>query len=221
VQLGRPAGAPAPLSLWDVENVPAHVTNVLRSWQAPRGARLSVDQEIRVLAYLLETCWEISGLEDDARTERWVWTVAGFIRPTTPGEPYEPIKAPQLAEQWEAVELLAEINRRMPERVKWPRVEMVRPTGAYDPSRGLSFSTYSYRLLTLRIADWYRQDPEFRDTRYGNGEQLISLEALVAQEHDSDDGWIDRYAPDGVDELNRAAFTPAYEEADLNAALGR
>jgi hypothetical protein len=34
----------------------------------------------------------------------------------------------------------------------------------YDPTRGLAFSTYAYRICRLRIADWYRA--EFKDPRW-------------------------------------------------------
>jgi DNA-directed RNA polymerase specialized sigma24 family protein len=35
----------------------------------------------------------------------------------------------------------------------------------YDPSKGLSFSTYAYRMMRLRLADWYRE--QFGDSRHG------------------------------------------------------
>lgn len=44
----------------------------------------------------------------------------------------------------------------------------------FDPARGLSFSTYAYRTLKLRVVDWYRH--EFGDSRYGQRPQVLSLD---------------------------------------------
>jgi len=38
----------------------------------------------------------------------------------------------------------------------------------YDPSRGLAFSTYCYRILRLRVVDWYRAT--YGDARFGKQE---------------------------------------------------
>lgn len=55
----------------------------------------------------------------------------------------------------------------------------------FDPARGLSFSTYCYRLLKLRVVDWYRH--EFGDTRYGERPQVLSLDARPRRGASSDD----------------------------------
>lgn len=49
----------------------------------------------------------------------------------------------------------------------------------FDPARGLSFSTYAYRLLRLRVVDWYRS--EFGDSRYGERPTVLSLDAPIAR----------------------------------------
>lgn len=48
----------------------------------------------------------------------------------------------------------------------------------FDPARGLSFSTYAYRLLKLRVVDWYRS--EFGDSRYGERPTVLSLDAPMS-----------------------------------------
>jgi Sigma-70 region 2 len=53
----------------------------------------------------------------------------------------------------------------------------------FDPGRGLSFSTYCYRTLKLRIVDWYRH--EFGDSRYGERPQVLSLDGPGARSSDS------------------------------------
>lgn len=108
------------------------------------------------------------------------------------------------------------------------RVDCVRPRSAYMPGRGLSFSSYSRRILTLQIADWYRSDPEFGDTRYGNGERPESIEELAERawrdrDHDGD-SFLDRHGPGGrldfLDELNRHAYQDSFEEVLTREAVG-
>lgn len=43
----------------------------------------------------------------------------------------------------------------------------------YDPDRGLSFSTYSYRTLRRRYTDWLRKTRG--DSRYGNDGREVSV----------------------------------------------
>lgn len=67
----------------------------------------------------------------------------------------------------------------------------------YDPSRGLSFSTYAYRMLSLRVADWYRAT--FGDNRRRKRQvQLVSLDGIKYNEPSAtEDGYaavLDRLA---------------------------
>lgn len=47
----------------------------------------------------------------------------------------------------------------------------------YDPSKGLSFSTYATRTLKLRVVDWYRG--RFGDSRYSQQQPTLSLDSLA------------------------------------------
>lgn len=47
----------------------------------------------------------------------------------------------------------------------------------YDPTKGLSFSTYATRTLALRVVDWYRD--RFGDSRYGGSKPALSLDLLA------------------------------------------
>ncbi len=48
----------------------------------------------------------------------------------------------------------------------------------YDPSKGLSFSTYATRIMMLRVTDWYRD--HFGDSRYSGSRPTLSLDLLAA-----------------------------------------
>lgn len=59
----------------------------------------------------------------------------------------------------------------------------------YDDSRGLAFSTYSYRILRLRVVDWYRA--RFSDQRFGGEDKRnidfpVSLDAAADGSADGD-----------------------------------
>jgi len=45
----------------------------------------------------------------------------------------------------------------------------------YDPGKGVAFSTYAYRILRLRVVDWYRG--RFEQSRGGRRVELIPLDA--------------------------------------------
>lgn len=95
----------------------------------------------------------------------------------------------------------------------------------YEPTSTLSFSTFSRRLLPLRLVQWYRDT--FGDARYGQNGREVSYDALVArraEEGDDDAGWLDRNSPgarsDRVDELHRGAHTDSIDDLLTRAAIG-
>lgn len=217
--------------LWDVANCEAHVRATLDATLKAAGARLNGAQYERAFAFLLAKCWELSGLEGDGKTLRYVFEVHGFLVPRRLGGEFKPIfnqeKPPQFPHRETAEKVLEELQRRA--RVCFPRIERVRPRGAYDPGHGLSFSTYSRRILSQRVWDWYRSDPEFGDTRYeSRREREESLEALAMRRRGDEDGdgsFLDRYGPgarlDHIDELNLPAYRIEFEEVLTIAAIGR
>jgi hypothetical protein len=206
--------------LWDVDNVEAHVHATLDAALEQKGARLNTLQYQRAFAFMWLLCWEISGLDDDGVGLRWVWEVRGFYAPRSLVDGFTPIKLQQFTERDSAEIALELLRQRAP--LVLTSIEKVRPRSAYDPSRGLKFTTYSRRMMTKRLPDWYRSDPEFGDNRYG-GNRLtreMSLEGLADQRR-FDDGaddasFLDRNSPgsrlDFVDELNRHAYHEDLEE---------
>jgi len=82
----------------------------------------------------------------------------------------------------------------------------------YDPSRGLAFSTYCWRILRLRIVDYYRA--RFSDQRFGGEEKrnvdfAVSLDAAADGSVDGDPlgatlpGGTGDFAPDSPTDLLR------------------
>jgi hypothetical protein len=216
-----------PLKLWDVDNTEAHVRKALAAGLTDLRARLDPAQELRLFTHLWLLCWRLSGLEADAKTERDAWEVRGFLSPRGPMEPYELIKLPQFRTEASAGVALVAITWER--KVAFAKVEKVRPTGAYDKTRGISFSTYSFRILKLRVIDWYRSDPEFGDRRYSKGQRAEeSLEALAERLSEdtarADDSGLARYEPAGrlgfIDDLNRNAYQDSIEEVVCRAAIG-
>jgi hypothetical protein len=150
--------------VWDVANGEAHVRATLDAWLDDNGAYLGPNQYARALQSLLIVFWQLSGLEHDWKTLRYVWEVRGFIAPSYFGDDFLKLKPMQFTTEERAHAALATLKKR--HRICLEVIARVRPRGAYDPSFGQAFSTYSRRILTFRIADWYRSDEEFGDTRY-------------------------------------------------------
>jgi hypothetical protein len=206
--------------LWDVDNVEAHVRASLDAALEAKGARLNAKQYQRAFAFMWSLCWELSGLEDDGKTLRWMWEVQGFVAPRGPLEEFRPIKLRQLPSERSAELALEQIQRR--HQTVFASVVKVRPRGSWDRRFGLAFATYSRRMIAKRVPDWYRTDPEFGDDRYG-GNRLtreISYEGLAEQRHQddgaNDSSFLDRHSPGSrlefVDELNRHAYQESLEE---------
>lgn len=138
------------------------------------GARLDADKYADVLTYLLETCWELSGL-DAAGEPRRGWRVRCALDP----EELEAGDGEDLGWYVDEHEAWAIADARAAgEPGAIVAVEEAPPPGAYDPELGLAFSTYSRRILKLRVVDWYRRT--FGDSRYEGGRRTeVSLEALA------------------------------------------
>jgi hypothetical protein len=218
--------APRGQRVWDVANGVAHVRATLDAWLDEKGAYLDPDLKARALQSLLIVFWQLSGFEHDWKTPRYVWELRGFRPPTRRDDGFVALNPMQFLTEERAYAALAVLQTRR--AIILAVIEMARPRGAYDPSYGQAFSTYSRRILTFRIADWYRSDEDFGDTRYeGNRGREESLEALADRRRrdDGDDaGFLDRYSPgsrlDHVDELNRHAYQEPIEEVLNNAAVG-
>lgn len=198
----------------------------LDAWLDDKGAYLGPNQYARALQSLLIVFWQLSGFEHDWKTLRYVWEVRGFLPPTRLDDNFVALEPMQFLTEERAHAALATLQASR--GIVLAVVEKVRPRGAYDPRFGQAFSTYSRRILTFRIADWYRSDEEFGDTRYeANRGREESLEALAERRRrdDGDDAnFLDRYSPgsrlDFVDELNRHAYHDPIEEVLTNAAVG-
>jgi len=206
--------------LWDVDNVEAHVHATLDAALDQKRARLNPQQYQRAFAFMWSLCWELSGLESDGRTERWVWEVQGFYAPRGRLDGFTPIKLQQFPRPESAQIALERLQQRA--QLVLTSIETVRPRGAYDSSHGIAFVTYSRRVMMKRLPDWYRGDPEFGDNRYAGSrlEREISYEALAERRArdagESDGGFLDRHGPGSrlefVDELNPHAYQESVEE---------
>jgi hypothetical protein len=212
----------ATFSLWDVRDVELHVRALLDQGLRANGtAYLSPAMYERVLTFLIEKCWELSGLTaltGDTKKLRYVWEVRGFRAPRGPLEPYKPIKLPQFLRMPEAEAALATLATTS--TLAFTSIVVARPRGAYDPERGLAFCTYSRGILTKRITDWFRS--ELGDSRYQSGRRNeLSLDSLVEQWEQRNDGsgadenYLDRSGPGSdqefVDDLNRHAYNDPLE----------
>jgi hypothetical protein len=94
----------------------------------------------------------------------------------------------------------------------------------YDPSASsLAFSTFSRRILRVRVADWYRDT--FGDARYDLHGRETSYDAFLDRRDDVDEdaSWLDRHSPtsraDRVDELHRDAYVDSIEDLLTRVAL--
>ena len=79
----------------------------------------------------------------------------------------------------------------------------------YDKAKGQAFSTYAYRLLRLRTADWYRN--RLGDSRYGDPPDLESAEDQrkeIAQQFDFS-------GPEVLGMMNSTELTPVARQAML------
>ncbi|MFL5954778.1 MAG: hypothetical protein ACJ76I_11800 [Gaiellaceae bacterium] len=214
----------APVQLWDVRNVEAHCRRALDSYLLAAPAWLDPHQYDRCLQFLRIQCWRLSGLQADAKSLRWVWEIRGFISPRGELDPYEKLDIDEFGSELSAELALAELRVELP--IAFAKIVKCRPAGAYDPTFGISFSTYSWRLLSgPRIADWYRQDEDFGDNRYeSNRRSELSLEALGKRAHE--DGDVEGLTPapvgrlEVVDSLNAHHYIDAGEEVLSLEAFG-
>lgn len=213
-------------ALWDVRDVEAHVRTLLDAQLRTWGARLDAAKYDDALAYLVALCWRLSGLQGDGRTARVEHAAEIYISDDVDGltQTLAPFPTRARAEAAVAIWLL----RHCPGAIVAVSYREQRPAGAYDPRQGLSFSTYSRRILSRRVVDWYRHT--FGDSRYGGTPKPLSLDRLV-DEWERNDGsgvdesYLDRSGPgarlDFIDELNRHAYVDPTEEVLDRAAIAR
>lgn len=190
------------------------------------GARLDASAYEDALSYLVQKCWELSGLDASGRPRR-VWYVHvtfDVVREIEEGS-VSGIVLGHYASEERAKEAADSYLEGDPGAI----LELVEgsPPGAYDAELGLSFSTYSRRILSARVVDWYRAT--FGDARYGTRQRELSLDALVEQweRNDgsgADDSYLDRRGPGArlefIDDLNRHAHDDPTEEVLTRVALG-
>lgn len=199
-------------ALWDVRDVEAHVRTLLDAKLREWGARLDAPKYDDALTFLVALCWRLSGLQADSRTPRTEWTVA-----LSTGGTLGPFASHTAAEAARTAWLL----RAPPDLVVAGEIVEHRPKGAFDPNVGLAFSTYSRRILSRRVVDWYRAT--FGDSRYAGNHTPVSLDQLV-EDWDRDgaaDSYLDHRSPGGrgdvVDELNRHAYYDPFEERETRS----
>jgi len=199
-------------ALHDVRDPEAHVRVLLDARLGELGAHLNGPAYEDALTYLLELCWELSGLDADGNP-RICWYARLFfdVEEIDDGDTVEelgPFPSEEARDRAVATYVCT--------MTEHPIVELHegRPRGAYDPAFGLSFSTYSRRILRLRVVDWYRRT--FHDSRYGQERhpdgtlmpREISLDALLEAEGQVPGVSLDLYVDDHDmldDVLTRAA----------------
>jgi hypothetical protein len=189
------------ISLHDVRDVEAHVRALLDATLREWGARLRPAEYEDALAYLLDKCWELAGVDANGQ-ERIAWWA--IVRDEADLDDPDAETLGPFRSELEAIARTAHL----------PFVELYegRPRGAYDAKQGLSFSTYSRRILTRRIVDWYRVT--YGDARYGSDLKHVSLEGLAAKferEGEAPEQFLDQHYPGRDDDT---------EEVLLNVALG-
>jgi hypothetical protein len=172
--VSRPRLLATRLALHDVRDVESHVRALLDSRLAEWGARLDPDLYDDALTYLVTKCWELSGLDVDGRQRRvYVARIHSDGDPDDDGHQIGPY--PTRLQRDDAVVQLLDLQPGLV-----AELVTISPAGAFDPQIGLAFSTYSRRILSARVVDWYRQT--FGDARYGTRIREVSLDVP----HDDD-----------------------------------
>ena len=210
--------------LLDVRDVEAHVRTLLDARLRDWGAHLDPAKYDAAVAYLVTKCWELSGVEADGRTPRRPYYAAFRVVPATdpelPGKSGDlgPYRSLEVCQDVAVPLTVAAIKNAG--HIALVRIGRRRPRGAYNPDLGLSFSTYSRRILTNRVVDWYRST--FGDDRYQQHEQPLSLDEYWNQV-DAEEAYLDRAGPGAiasfVDQLNIGAYLDQTEEVLTRAAI--
>lgn len=213
-----------PFALHDVRDVEAHVRTLLDAYLREHGARLDAPKYEDALTYLVEICWKLSGLQGDRRTPRFDHFAEILMTVDAIDETFRQELGPFPSRE-RAESTFASWRSCTPADTVVVTYVARRPRGAYDPSRGLSFSTYSRRVLKNRCVDWYRKT--FGDSRYGGHLKPLSLDGLVEQWETRNDGsgadesYLDHKGPgarlDFIDELNRHAYYDPFEERETRS----
>lgn len=221
------------LALHDVRDVHAHVRALIYPALGQKAARLDEAKRQSLVDYLVQVCWLLSGLQADGRSPRHLW--AAYLKIKYPEPRWSSlyglidggtVRVGAWIQRDRADELAAGIAERIRahhgyEVEFWTCEE--RPRGSYDPAFGLSFSTYSRRILSNRIWDWYRDT--FGDSRYGGKTIPVSLDELGGRIGDSDgiDDFME-HVPLGrlevLDQLNPHAYRDQMEGGLVDALVG-
>jgi len=211
------------------------VRAIAAGWLRDHRARLDETKREDLVFFLLAECWRISGLAGDGRTirddafEYFATVEISFASPrwssltgvTSCGlETIGPFTGSDDAR------LAGEIAAAEAELVgDTATVEILeqRARGIYDPNRGLAFSTFSHRILSLRVVDWYRDT--FGDSRYESHQLEVSLESLARQENETVEGLLDRLMPGAVghhlDEVNVHVYDNVGSDRAETGAVAR
>lgn len=204
-------------SLWDVRDVEGHVRATLEQALRIKNARLNRDLKDKFVTSLVELCWKLSGLEQDGRSLRYEHFAEILVVGRRKAFAIGPYRSEQTVQ--DAVTRWRERNLP-PGAFSFVGYRAQRPKGAYDPSRGLSFSTYSRRIITPRVIDCFREN--LGDSRYGDKPQELSLDQLL-DEHEATT-LLDVYSPgaraDFIDQLNPHAYYDPFADIDTAATIG-
>ena len=203
-------------SLWDVRDVEAHVRATLQAALDAKSAYLKPEVKDKFVEQLVIVCWRLSGLEADGRTPRLEHfaeiRVAGRTKTVSLG-PYRSEEVVQQAvADWRAAHVPVGV-------ISFVGYRSQRPRGAYDPSRGISFSTYSRGVVTKRVVDCFRG--HLGDSRYGQKPRELSLDQLIDEQESTT--LLDLHGPgarsDFIDELNPHAYYDPFADTETDAML--
>jgi hypothetical protein len=208
-------------ALWDVRDVEGHVRATLEAALRAKNARLKRPVKNQFVGRLVLLCWRLSGLEEDGRTPR----LEHHAEIHVVGRP----KAVELGPYGNELSVQVAVARWRQQHLPPGVLSFVgyraeRWKSAYDPRRGLAFSTYSRRIMTPRVIDCFRE--ELGDNRYGDRPLELSLDQLIEEwERDgsgASESFLDHNGPgsrgDFIDDLNRHAYYDPFSHMEYGAA---
>lgn len=217
------------LRLWDVRDTQAHIRALAAAGLLDlKVHHLEATKREDLVEFLFSECWRISGLTADGQ-KRKEYVGRATIKLVAPrwssvfGQMFErhvfTTRCRTTADARDAARALSTLEPG--EKLLAVDAFERRPRGAYDPTRGLAFSTYSRKILEKRIIDWYRDT--FGDNRYGEQPTMIAFEWPDASTDDDAGDLYDRLSPGArpghIDRLNLHAYEDPFEEVIFVATL--